>query len=191
MPLSICAVQTPETVSVDDPRPLSAAVRAIEQRCRCAITYEDPKWEAADVVDISGSLWHKPDIRPRIPKGGPFTFDVPRELSSFTPAQTGAAIAQVLRAWVRADGRFPRRCFTTPRWVSTTRVFISFLSHLRPAGSSSDAGGELKVAVDGEGVQFDTAPRALTARKKSPPVRSKGKGRPKWLIRQSGQCVWR
>src|SRR3712207_8819257 len=39
----------PETVTVDDPRPLYAAVKLLEERCRCPITYEDPRWGAEDV----------------------------------------------------------------------------------------------------------------------------------------------
>ena len=52
-----------------------------------------------DVDDISGSVWHRPDVRVRIPKGGPFTFDAPPGLSSTTPAQTRSAMGQVLRAF--------------------------------------------------------------------------------------------
>lgn len=91
LPILIFAVQSPETVSVNDPRPVNAAAKAVEQRCHCAITYEDPTWRADDVVDISG--------RPRIPKGGPFTFHVPSGLSSTTPAQTRIAMEDVLRAF--------------------------------------------------------------------------------------------
>jgi hypothetical protein len=99
LPPRISGTQAPETLSVNDPRPLNAAIKVVEQRCHCAITYEDPKWGADDVVDISDSIWHRPDIRPRIPKGGLFTFDAPPGLSSTTPAQTRAAMAQVVRTF--------------------------------------------------------------------------------------------
>jgi hypothetical protein len=99
LPVLISAVQALETVSVNDPRPLYAAVKVLEERCHCAITYEDPQWRPDDVDDISGSVAHKPGVRVRIPKGGLFTFDAPPGLSSGTPAQAEAAIAQVVRAF--------------------------------------------------------------------------------------------
>src|SRR5262245_662135 len=67
----IPAGQRVETLSVNDPRPLSAAVTLLERRCHCPITYEDPQWRSDDVVD-SGPHWPA-----RIPKGGPFTFEAP------------------------------------------------------------------------------------------------------------------
>jgi hypothetical protein len=93
LPSITSAIQSAETVSVNDPRPLSAAVKLLERRCHCAITYEDPRWGPDDVVDISG---------PVIPKGGPFTFSVAADLSSRTPAQRRDAFEQVLRAFERS-----------------------------------------------------------------------------------------
>lgn len=90
--LMIPAGQASERLSVNDPRPLSAAVDLVERRCHCAITYEDPLWNSDDVV-LSGP--HSPAM---IPKGGLFTFDVPA-LAATTPAQMAAAMAQVVRAF--------------------------------------------------------------------------------------------
>ena len=89
-------------LSVDDPRPLNAAVKLIEQRCHCSITYEDPKCRPEDVIDISGSVWHRPDIHPRIPKGGRFTFSIPPDLSGATAEQMRGLVEQVLVAFDRA-----------------------------------------------------------------------------------------
>jgi hypothetical protein len=91
-------LRTPE-VSVNDPRPLNAAVKLIEHSCHCAITYEDPKWRPEELVDISGSIWHRPDVTPRIPNGGRFTFNLDTDVSSHTPAQMRALLAEVLRSY--------------------------------------------------------------------------------------------
>ena len=90
--LMIPADQAPERLSVNDPRPLSAAVSLVERRCDCAITYEDPLWRSDDVA-LSGPHW--PAV---IPKGGLFTFDAP-DLAANTPAQMAAAMAQVVRVF--------------------------------------------------------------------------------------------
>ena len=90
--LMIPAGQTSERLSVNDPRPLSAAVDLVERRCHCAITYEDPLWKSDDVA-LSGPHWPA-----MIPKGGLFTFDAP-DLAATTPAHVGAAMAQVVRAF--------------------------------------------------------------------------------------------
>src|SRR5881394_1416815 len=90
--LMIPAGQAPERLSVNDPRPLSAAVSLVEGRCHCAITYEDPLWRSDDVA-LSGPYWPA-----MIPKGGLFTFDAP-DLAATTPAQTAAAMAEVVSAF--------------------------------------------------------------------------------------------
>jgi hypothetical protein len=86
-------------LSVNDPRPLSAAVQLIGRACHCVITYEDPKWQRDEVIDISGSIWHRPDFRPRIPNGGLFTFTVDGDLSSQTSAQMRATLEQMIRTY--------------------------------------------------------------------------------------------
>jgi len=90
--LVVPAGQAPERLSVNDPRPLSAAVSLVERRCHCAITYEDPLWTSDDVA-LSGPHWPA-----MIPKGGLFTFDAP-DLAVTTPAQMAAAMAQVVRVF--------------------------------------------------------------------------------------------
>jgi hypothetical protein len=98
----LLASEQQEVLSVNDPRPLSAAVKLIEQRCHCIITYEDPRWGPQDVVDISASVWHRPDIRPRVPKGGAFTFSLPRELPERAPELMRPPVEQVLRMFERS-----------------------------------------------------------------------------------------
>jgi len=90
--LMIPAGQALERLSVNDPRPLSAAVDLVERRCHCVITYEDPLWKS-DNVALSGPHWPA-----MIPKGGLFTFDAP-DPAATTPAQMAAAMAQVVRAF--------------------------------------------------------------------------------------------
>lgn len=63
-------------------------MKLLEERCHCAITYEDPQWRPDDVVDSGHS----------IAKGGPFTFDAP-DLSMRTPAEMRAALMQVVRTF--------------------------------------------------------------------------------------------
>lgn len=91
--------QEGETVSVDDPRPLSSAIEVIEQRCHCAITYEDPRWTPEDVADIPGSVSHRADVRVRVPKGGRFTFSIGRNLASRTPAQVRASVEELVHTF--------------------------------------------------------------------------------------------
>jgi hypothetical protein len=94
--LMIPAGQAPERLSVNDPRPLSAAVALVERRCHCAITYEDPLWKSDDVA-LSGPHWPA-----MIPKGGLFTFDAP-DLAATTPAQMAAAMTEVVRAFEQSE----------------------------------------------------------------------------------------
>ena len=141
-PILISAVQGPETVSVNDPRPLNAAVKVLEERCHCAITYEDPKWGPDDVDDISGTVWHKANVRVRIPKGGLFTFHTPPGLEAGTPAQTRAATAQVAHAFEEArSGRGAFRVtndattvHVIPRGGSVLDTPVTVTSATRPLG---------------------------------------------------------
>jgi hypothetical protein len=63
-----------EFVSVTGPRPLSDVIVGFETHCQCVITYEDPKWEADQVVDAP--VRHPPNVHPHIPRGGPLAFGV-------------------------------------------------------------------------------------------------------------------
>src|SRR5262249_54949107 len=65
-----------QTIAVVDPRPLAEAVLTVEKRCACAITYEDPPYEAKDAVDVTASVSRNPTFTRGvlIPKGGYFSF---------------------------------------------------------------------------------------------------------------------
>jgi hypothetical protein len=133
--LMIAAGQGPETLSVNDPRPLSAAVSLLERRCHCAITYEDPMWKSDDVA-LSGPHWPA-----MIPKGRPFTFDAP-DPSVTTPAQMAAAMAEVVRAFEQSgSGRGAFRVthdatavHVLPREGSILDTPVTIPSATRPLG---------------------------------------------------------
>jgi hypothetical protein len=42
-----------EQIVVDDPRPMEKIAEAIAQRCRCIITYEDPRYTSKQLVDLT------------------------------------------------------------------------------------------------------------------------------------------
>jgi hypothetical protein len=76
-----CAsAQTNETISVDDPRPIAAALQALEKKYGYAITYEDPELtNPLDVKDATSEVAAKHAGRTNgkkilIPKGGAFQF---------------------------------------------------------------------------------------------------------------------
>lgn len=45
-----------QQITIDDPRPLSAAVLLIERRCHCVVTYEDPVYTRSEVMDVSSQV---------------------------------------------------------------------------------------------------------------------------------------
>lgn len=96
---TVSAPQDADVLTVNDPRPLNAAIALLEQRCRCIITYEDPKWGPADLVDISGTVQHRADVRPRIPKGGAFSFRMAADGSARTAAEVRPTVERVIRAF--------------------------------------------------------------------------------------------
>lgn len=71
---SIASQKADETLSVNDPRPLAEAVKLIEQRCGCPITYEDPVFAERDTIDISGQVATNGSRPLLVPAGGVFTF---------------------------------------------------------------------------------------------------------------------
>lgn len=99
---STYADQPPATVSVDDPRPLSAAVRLLDRHCHCPITYEDPKSNADDAVDVSASVWHAPNVKPYIPKGGRFSFTLPERLAQESSFNRQGSVEEVLDRFERS-----------------------------------------------------------------------------------------
>jgi hypothetical protein len=92
--IAICAAalaQAPDRtlkIAVDDPRPVAAVARSLEQRFGWVVTYEDPQWAAAsELQDVtyrvrSDIASFPPVVRgllPRVlvPKGGRIEFDMP------------------------------------------------------------------------------------------------------------------
>ena len=85
-------------LSVDDPRPLAAAIEVLEARYGWVITYEDPRYVySGDIKDVTLSVRrdldkYKPGEAPKvlIPKGGTLTFeyDVPSDTNLPDDRQT-------------------------------------------------------------------------------------------------------
>jgi hypothetical protein len=71
------AAQTLENITVSDPRPIAAALEALERRYGLAITYEDPEYVySSDLKDVTALVRKDGRSFPRVivPKGGPFQF---------------------------------------------------------------------------------------------------------------------
>jgi hypothetical protein len=59
------ATQT-ELHRIDDPRPVSKAIETLEQECYCAITYEDPRYGAEDVKDVTSQVRRDGRSEPKV-----------------------------------------------------------------------------------------------------------------------------
>ena len=95
-PTRLVAQQPVEDVFVSGPRPLAAAIKSFAKRCRCAISYEDVKW-GREQVEESATLFSRVDGTPAlIPRGTPFTFTVPRDLSQMSAADIAQSLSVVL-----------------------------------------------------------------------------------------------
>ena len=82
----VSSQQTTTLISVNDPRPLSAAILELEKVIKQPITYEDPSYSySADVVDRSNSFRHASGAKVLLPKGGALNFPfMPSEVSDRT-----------------------------------------------------------------------------------------------------------
>jgi hypothetical protein len=81
-------------IDVDDPRPMSAAARQLEQQLGIAVTYEDGSYVApGDIVDVTAQVRRDGRTEPRVlvMRGGPFTFE-----SALTVNGAPVGIRQVL-----------------------------------------------------------------------------------------------
>lgn len=87
-----------DTLSVNDPRPLAEAVKLIEQRCGCPITYEDSVYTLKDAVDISGQVANSRS-GPLIPAGGVFTFTTRLSPGDANPDHVADALHDLLVAY--------------------------------------------------------------------------------------------
>jgi len=79
----VSSQQTTQLISVNDPRPLGAAIHELEKAIKQPITYEDPSYSySADVADRSDTFRHAPGVRVLLPKGGALSFPfMPSEAS--------------------------------------------------------------------------------------------------------------
>src|SRR6516164_1822382 len=71
------------TVSVDDPRPLWAALRQLEEKQGWQVSYEDPQYAGTDLVDRTARGYSGPG-RALVPRGGHLAVSA---AGALTPAQ--------------------------------------------------------------------------------------------------------
>jgi len=124
------AAQQASALRVDDPRPLAAMVRMLEQRHGWIVTYEDPPYLfAGDWQDVTGAVRRdgKFENRVLIPAGGPFTFEY-----AGRGASDSAAMLTALLSAYHASG-YPGEF----RLVRTEREGVF---HIRPARSRTADG---------------------------------------------------
>jgi hypothetical protein len=162
-PAVFAAAQQSVALSVDDPRPVSAAVVLIEQHCHCIITYEDPKWQRDQVIDISGSVRHRADVRTQIPRGGRFTFSVNDGLNS--PQQVRTVLGTVLAESEssNAPGNFQVRTgaaafHVVPQSGSILDAPVKTAQGSQPLGDVVSAIVRLAGQVTGQTIELATGP---------------------------------
>jgi hypothetical protein len=88
------------TITVDDPRPLAAALDELENRYGWRVTYEDPPYlHDSEIADISHRIARAGSgARVLVPKGGRFTFAPPSRASAAASPQD---IDDVVRSYNR------------------------------------------------------------------------------------------
>jgi hypothetical protein len=88
------------SVTVDDPRPVAAAIEAIEEATGTVITYEDPPTPfgsaTTDVTNEISRVAPTGTFRSLIPKGGMLTFNLP---TSATQEATLDSVGNLLRSY--------------------------------------------------------------------------------------------
>jgi hypothetical protein len=92
-----------ESVVIDDPRPLAAAVLELEQRCHCAISYEDSQWTESEVEEVRSAPAQSPGtLRPKVPKGRSLSVTLDRQIDAASPNEMQAALNAMFDAFERA-----------------------------------------------------------------------------------------
>jgi hypothetical protein len=99
-------------LSVDDGRPVAAAVLQLEENCGCVITYEDPRYvHSSEMNDVTESVRKdldkfRPGEAPRVivPRGGPLAVDYEALPGTKVPINTRATIEKVLNSHANAGG---------------------------------------------------------------------------------------
>ena len=127
----VSSQQTTKLISVNDPRPLSAAILELEKVIKQPVTYEDPSYSySADVEDRSNGLRHASGVKVLLPKGGALNFSLmPSEVSD----RTGTA--KVLRRLVTAFNQ------SYPDGAQFMVLDEEGLFHVIPRSSRSASGG--------------------------------------------------
>src|SRR5262245_27189861 len=103
-------------LSVEDPRPLAAAIEVLEARYGSVITYEDPRYVySGDIKDVTLSVRrdldkYKPGEAPKvlIPKGGTLTFEYDVLSDTNLPDDGQTVVQELLDAYAASGnaGRF-------------------------------------------------------------------------------------
>lgn len=149
-----------DRLAVNDPRPLGAAVLQVEHRCHCVITYEDPKWQEPDVLDVSGQVRHAPGAPPlKVPRGGVFGFEVPRGLSLGNTSDVPLLIRNIVEEYQRSGHPGSYRVFLStnvlhvlPRSEALLDTPITMSMVDRTLGDTIDTIVRLVQDVNGESV---------------------------------------
>lgn len=161
-----------EELTIDDPRPLGAAVLQFERRCHCIVTYEDLKWREEEVEDISGLIHHTPGaVKPLIPKGRRFAFTISNNIASEPRDVVRAGLQQMIAAFERANGAGTFRLMQSesafhivPKSAGVLDVPISFDRSERSLGDTISTILSAVTAVNGEKIKFGTVPINLMKR---------------------------
>jgi hypothetical protein len=96
------SVQT-ESITVDDPRPLAEAVKHFQGRYGWIVTFEDPRHEMKDVIDVTDAV-RNPAAAPtqhRVfgPRGGPFTATFQNPAPDSSPAEVAEVLDVIVAAY--------------------------------------------------------------------------------------------
>jgi hypothetical protein len=126
-----------ESLTVEGPRPVAKAIEVLESRCRCAITYEDPRYvNSNEIDDVTTQVRrdlanYKPGEAPKvlIPKGGAISIEYDDSPASSQIEHTAMILHQLLDAH-QANGN-----------AGQFRVEVNGqLIHVIPTGIKNQAG---------------------------------------------------
>ncbi len=109
--LVLCINESPvkgqaREVWVEGPRPVADAVDKLVEDCRCVITYEDPLWDSAEIMDVTDSVSRvkNPPRRIYVPKGVGFSFPYERPTTMSGPQDMSGAVTTMLQ-WYDYKGQ--------------------------------------------------------------------------------------
>jgi hypothetical protein len=126
--ISLSGAQFEQIVVSDSPRPLEKMTSAIEARCQCVITYEDVRYGASQVEDVTSSVRRDGNTSPKVwsPKSSFLSFPYDVTASSRGRSEVARNLDLVIALFnsSRKDG-------VSFRLVDTSEVF-----HVVPSGGS-------------------------------------------------------